>query len=165
MHWAGRSGRRVVGRPRRVWGALCGAAAFALGLAVGPASSMDGVGDVKVVFTGLENDEGRALFHLMYSKQDFETENRERSHFAAVAVEGKRASYVFRNVAHGEIAVKAFHDENLNEKLDTNLVGIPKESFGFSNNATGRFGPPGYEDCKLLHDTPERTVEILATRF
>jgi uncharacterized protein (DUF2141 family) len=28
-------------------------------------------------------------------------------------------------------------------------MGIPKERYGFSNNARGRFGPASYEDCKF----------------
>jgi len=41
---------------------------------------------------------------------------------------------------------KYFHDENNNKKLDTNFIGIPKEGYGFSNNAKGNFGPPDYKN-------------------
>ena len=41
------------------------------------------------------------------------------------------------------------HDENENNKLDTNFLGIPKESFGCSNNAKGFMGPPKWEDAKF----------------
>jgi uncharacterized protein (DUF2141 family) len=44
------------------------------------------------------------------------------------------ASYTFKNLSPGKYAVFVYHDENNNGKLDTNLFGVPKEGFGFSNN-------------------------------
>ncbi len=41
---------------------------------------------------------------------------------------------VFQDVAPGRYAVMVMHDENDNGKLDTNLVGMPIEGYGFSNN-------------------------------
>lgn len=41
---------------------------------------------------------------------------------------------VFENLSPGQYAVMVMHDENDNGKLDTNLVGIPVEGYGFSNN-------------------------------
>ena len=38
---------------------------------------------------------------------------------------------------------------NNNNKLDTNLFGIPKEPYGFSNNARSKWGPPKYEIAKF----------------
>jgi uncharacterized protein (DUF2141 family) len=79
---------------------------------------------------------------------------------AIVEVENKRAVAVFEGVPYGEYAVKVFHDENGNEKLDTNFVGMPKEKFGFSNDARGRFGPPSYEQARFRFETTEATIEI-----
>ena len=49
----------------------------------------------------------------------------------------------------GAYAISVFHDTNEDGELNT-LFGIPKEPYGFSNNAKGRFGPPGFE--KVLFD-------------
>jgi uncharacterized protein (DUF2141 family) len=56
----------------------------------------------------------------------------------------------------GKYAFKYFHDENNNnKKMDTNVIGIPKEGYGFSNNAKGRFGPPDFKDTifEIKNDT------------
>ena len=45
----------------------------------------------------------------------------------------------------GHYSFRYFHDINNNENLDTRFF-IPKEGFGFSNNATGKFGPPDHEE-------------------
>ncbi len=49
----------------------------------------------------------------------------------------------------GEYAVQVFHDVNGNGELDANFVGMPKEPWGFSNNARGNFGPPKFADTKV----------------
>ena len=49
----------------------------------------------------------------------------------------------------GRIAVSAFHDLNGNQDLDINALGVPIESYGFSNNARGLFGPPNFSDVSI----------------
>ncbi len=41
----------------------------------------------------------------------------------------------------GEYAIALFQDLNENGALDSNILGIPSEPYGFSNNARGKFGP------------------------
>jgi uncharacterized protein (DUF2141 family) len=53
------------------------------------------------------------------------------------------------NVPKGTWAVLAYQDENQNDKLDRNLIGIPSENYGFSRDARGRFGPPDYEAAAI----------------
>ncbi|MEQ8661254.1 MAG: DUF2141 domain-containing protein [Gammaproteobacteria bacterium] len=52
-------------------------------------------------------------------------------------------------LAVGEYAVRVFQDINGNGKLDTNLVGRPTEPWGFSNDASGTFGPPGWTAARF----------------
>lgn len=51
------------------------------------------------------------------------------------------------NLKPGKYVAKFFHDINNNGKLDVNVLKIPKEPYGFSNNAKGMFGLPKYQDC------------------
>lgn len=55
------------------------------------------------------------------------------------------AQLVFVGLPPGRYALKSFADENGNGKLDTNLVGVPIERYGFSNEARGRMGPPAFD--------------------
>lgn len=56
------------------------------------------------------------------------------------------------NLPKGRYAVRIFHDENNNGKLDTNFLGIPKESWGTSNNVKAIMAPPDFK--KMLFDFP-----------
>lgn len=49
------------------------------------------------------------------------------------------------NLKPGKYTFQYFHDENENEILDTKWMGIPKEGFGFSNNAEAKFSAPSME--------------------
>jgi len=54
---------------------------------------------------------------------------------AQSAIDGKgRVTVKFVDVPEGSYAVGVIHDENDNHKLDTGLMGIPKEGWGNSNN-------------------------------
>ncbi len=64
----------------------------------------------------------------------------------AVATVKERAQKVSLSLPPGRYAVSAFHDANSNKKLDKNLLGMPTEKYGFSNNVRGTFGPPALED-------------------
>lgn len=45
----------------------------------------------------------------------------------------------------GRYVVAVFHDTDGNGRLSTWPVGLPKEAYGFSRNARGRFGPPSFD--------------------
>lgn len=47
---------------------------------------------------------------------------------------GDTQVFTFKDVAPGRYAVMVTHDENGNGKLDTNMIGMPTEGYGFSNN-------------------------------
>ena len=53
------------------------------------------------------------------------------------------------NLAPGEYAFCVYHDTNSNGQLDTNLVGIPKEPFGFSNY-DGKSVPGNFKKHKVV---------------
>lgn len=44
----------------------------------------------------------------------------------------------------GQYGIRLFHDIDGNGELNANVMGIPIEPFGFSNNAPPRFGPPSF---------------------
>jgi uncharacterized protein (DUF2141 family) len=41
--------------------------------------------------------------------------------------------------------VAAFHDADGNGELTLWPIGLPKEAYGFSRDARGRFGPPAFD--------------------
>jgi uncharacterized protein (DUF2141 family) len=58
----------------------------------------------------------------------------------------------FEAIPPGTYALAVIHDENSNGKLDTNLLGIPTEGYGFSNNARALFGTPSFSDASFSYN-------------
>ncbi|MBU3661357.1 MAG: DUF2141 domain-containing protein [Flavobacteriales bacterium] len=66
-----------------------------------------------------------------------------------VPVSGKTMTYTFKDLPQGEYALAIYHDENKNSKLDKNLLGVPTEYYGFSNNARRTFSAPSFEEASF----------------
>jgi uncharacterized protein (DUF2141 family) len=67
------------------------------------------------------------------------------------------------DVPKGTWAVLVYQDANENGELDRNLLGIPKENYGFSRDAASRFGPPGFDDA-VIEVRDEVTVASVRLR-
>lgn len=71
----------------------------------------------------------------------------------------KTGSCSFKNIDPGTYAVSTFHDENDNSKLDTYFFGAPKESYGFSNDASRPFSAPSFSEAAVtVNET--KTINI-----
>lgn len=68
---------------------------------------------------------------------------------ASMVQAAEKTVLTFRGLATGKYAIALYQDENRNGKLDTNVVGIPVERYGFSRNAQGRMGPPSFDDAAV----------------
>lgn len=55
----------------------------------------------------------------------------------------------FNNIPPGNYAIAIFHDANSDGELNTNLLGIPKEDYGFSNKARPGFRAPTFEEASI----------------
>lgn len=68
----------------------------------------------------------------------------------------------FEDIPSGSYALVVLHDENMNGKLDTNWLGIPKEGYGFSNNAKpAAFHAPSFSDASFVYDG--KTLDLTIT--
>ena len=105
--------------------------------------------ELTVIVEGIEGTIGQIAIGL-YDKEDNWGE--EPFLGAYVKISGTTETYIFKNLPPGTFAVAIYHDENMNEKLDTGLFKIPKEGYAFSNNVFGSFGPPKFESASFLLD-------------
>ena len=91
-----------------------------------------------IEINNLNSSKGRVLL-------DLQDENKNSVQTVFQEIKDKHCIITIENLSPGKYAFKYFHDENSNKELDTNWMGMPKEGFGFSNNAKGKFGPPKHE--------------------
>ncbi len=110
-----------------------------------------------VVVTGARPNVGQALGSLFDSKEGYlKTPMEEQT----VVIDGQgQAVLAFEGLPAGTYAVSVIYDENSDGELATNFLGIPKELIAMSNNAKGRFGPPGFDKTKFSIDS-DKTIEV-----
>jgi len=76
-----------------------------------------------------------------------------------VKINNLKSSISFDSLSIGNYAIQFYHDENKNKKLDVNVIGIPKESYGSSNNVKPVFTPPKFE--KMLFNLTKNKKIIM----
>jgi uncharacterized protein (DUF2141 family) len=122
--------------------------AFALLLPAGPAQAQQTAQNmIQVEAGGLRSDKGHVMCALYSSAEGFPKSGDRALAHAESSISNGHGTCDFMGIQPGRYAIAIFHDENSNGKLDTNLLGIPREGVGASNNAKGRFGPPKFEDA------------------
>jgi uncharacterized protein (DUF2141 family) len=121
-------------------------------------------GKLTVIITGFDNNIGNCRFALDNSKFIYEREDTVWIG-KVLPIVNKQVVVVIDSLEFGEYAIRIFHDENENEKIDTNIFGIPTEDYGYSNDASSWFGPPSWEKAKFLFNQSEMTIEIKVDSF
>ena len=116
-------------------------------------------GTLTILIDGFNSDKGAARIALCNSIEGYKNDDRAFRR-EAVRINDRKAEWVFKDLPFGEYAIKVFHDENGNNKLDKNLLGAPEEAYGFSNNARATFGPPDYKKAAFRLDKTDMTVRI-----
>jgi uncharacterized protein (DUF2141 family) len=101
-----------------------------------------------VVVKNVKSDVGTVRL-AVYSSEDQFMKN-EIAGTEVKAVNGQAVA-VFKNLGTGTYAISVMHDANDNKELDSNFMGVPKEGFGFSNDAMGMFGPPDFKKASFEH--------------
>ena len=117
------------------------------------------MGRLEIIINGFSNNDGDCWFALDNSEEVYESEDTVWIG-KILQIENNEVIVVIDSLEYGEYAVKVFHDENRNGKLDTDFLGIPDEDYGFSNNVSSWFGPPSWKRAKFLFDQQEMIIKI-----
>lgn len=104
----------------------------------------------------MRNNTGNIILQLFNGKGEVLT-------FDVSKIKDKKCTVSFKNLTPGKFAVRYYHDENLNSRMETNIFGKPTEGYGFSNDVTEKFGPPPFE--KWLFGIKGDTTIILKPTY
>jgi uncharacterized protein (DUF2141 family) len=80
--------------------------------------------------------------------------------------DGKSHTCRFTDVPLGSYALAVSHDANGNKRVDTNVVGLPTEAWGVSNNIRPALRAPRFAEAAftIAADTKEMTLDIKVSR-
>ena len=115
--------------------------------------------ELSVTIAGIRNSDGYVMAAVYDNPAGFP---REATPVASVKLKARPGAiaFMFTGLAPARYAVSAFHDENGNGRLDANLLGIPTEGFGFSNDARGSMGPPKFEAAAVTVGEPGTAITV-----
>lgn len=94
--------------------------------------------NLDIDINGILNNSGNIMLQLFDENEIILTQEKKE-------ITDNRCIITISDLKPGKYAVRYYHDENKNGKMETNKVGKPTEGYGFSNNVTGKFGPPPFE--------------------
>ena len=108
---------------------------------------------IHVKILEIRNSTGTVACALFESPAGFPSEFlHSATNVMIIKIRKSQARCDFEDIPPGTYAMVVIHDENMNGKLDTNGLGIPKEGYGFSNDARKWLGTPSFSDASFLYD-------------
>ena len=129
------------------------AAAFVL--IAGPASAAR----IIVTIDGLKSAQGNVFVGLYASPAKFLQGNQSDAQRKVRASTGP-ITVTFDNLAPGTYAVGAFHDENANDHLDTNFLGLPTEGYALSNGVRAVTSKPTFQQAAFTVGNGDKPVAL-----
>jgi uncharacterized protein (DUF2141 family) len=111
---------------------------------------------LNIKITELRNNKGKVMLQLFDGKETIITQEMSE-------ITDRSCLFTITNLKQGKYAVRYYHDENLNQVMETNMIGKPTEGYGFSNNVTERFSMPRFE--KWLFELNEDRTLVLKTVY
>jgi uncharacterized protein (DUF2141 family) len=132
-------------------------AVLALPVCLAAAASV--AGDLTIEVSGITPDRGK-VYVAVYDRPDTFPSGRQRVN-QVLESRDRHLTVQFNNLPPGQYAVAAFQDFNGNGKLDKNFLGIPKEPYGFSQEARGSMGPPPFAEAAVTLNPDGATRIVL----
>ena len=116
-------------------------------------------GDLQVNLEGIRVQTGTLKMSVVDGPDGWEQKARPVQAQAA-RVSGETAQFHFKDLPAGDYAVMVTQDENDNGKLDTNMLGVPLEGYGFSNNRQ-LMRKPTFEEARVHVPAEGSTITII----
>ena len=116
----------------------------------GTAHAAEPKAELTISVSGVNSADGRVYIALHRARADVKFPDSKGAVAGAWRTARKGSfSVTFAGLEPGRYAVNGFHDSDGDGDLDTNLLGIPTEGYGFGNGAAGSFGPPDFEAASI----------------
>ena len=104
---------------------------------------------VEVTVPQVRNTQGGVGCQLFASAQGFPKDGARALQAVMAPIAQGRARCRFQPVPAGTYAVAVVHDENGNQALDSNFLGVPTEGYGVSNNRTYPLSEPRWDESRF----------------
>jgi len=121
------------------------------------------MGQLIVQYENLKSSEGNVVLKLYDSHSPKYPDTKSAIAIKTVKVKDKTAEVVLDSLPYEKYAFTTFHDENVNGKMDTNMIHFPTEGYAFSNNLKIMFGPPSFEKASFELKQKKTIIDVRLT--
>lgn len=114
------------------------------------ASNLVFAGEIMLEISGCTT--GKDVRVALYSvNEDFskDSDGKDALRTQVVKAEGHIVRFSFHDLLPGKYVIAAFVGTNGNHKLDSNILGMPIEPYGFSRDARHFFSRPNFEQAAI----------------
>jgi uncharacterized protein (DUF2141 family) len=118
--------------------------------------------DLRITIRNVLPQQGELMVALFDRAKGFPSQPGPDQPAQRIKAEGETAKVSFTGLPEGRWAVIVLQDLNGNGRTDTNLLGLPTEPYGASNNRLPRLAAPKFEEA-LVDIGPngaEITIEL-----
>jgi uncharacterized protein (DUF2141 family) len=116
---------------------------------------------IHVNILGIKNSTGTVACALFDSPDGFPIDFlRYATNIMVIKIRDEQARCDFLDIPPGTYALAVIHDENMNGKLDTKWLGIPKEGYGFSKDARAMLGAPSFAAAGFPYNGQDMELTI-----
>ena len=115
--------------------------------------------NIRIVIPNIRSDKGEILIAIYNKANGFPENSTLALQTAKMKAKKGSQSYTLNGLAHGKYAIALLHDENGDGKMNKNMLGIPKEGYGVSNNVKNLMSAPAFKDAVFSH-TQETELSI-----
>ena len=129
-----------------------------------PSAPMVNSGSLTIRFDNLESDKGYIRLALYSGEDSFMDEEHAILYSYRIDRPGSMEG-ILENLPYGEYAFAVFHDENNNDELDTNFLGIPVEPFCFSRPAPSKWRVPTFDEAKIMINRDKQDLVVRLQRW
>ena len=104
--------------------------------------------------------EGNLLIYIFDNADAFPKHKDKAYRFVVIDAKQGIKSIPIQNLPFKEYAVIAVHDQNGNNKMDRNWLGLPAEPYALSGKPKFHMGPPKYDEVKFLFEKNNQTLKL-----
>lgn len=122
-------------------------------------------GKLTVEIDGLKNKQGQVCASVFASSEGFPSDRDRSLKKQCTKISGTPLPITFENLKAGSYAVAVFHDQNNDGTLNSNVLGIPSEGFGFSRNPEIRTRAAKFSEAAFLVAGPGTDIQIQLKYF
>lgn len=119
---------------------------------------------LRIEVVDIRSEKGQLIFGVFRSADGFPSDRDKALNWQIRKSDGKPTIFECE-LPPGRYGASVLHDENSNHKMDTNLIGIPKEGYGVTNNPKPRFRAAKFDETRFTLPPEGATLKISIQYF